>query len=64
MTRAEAIRMLLTIADECEKHGSDNGGGCRECPFGCGVHCLATDGNDIPSTWSINKKIYEWTEKD
>ena len=41
MTRAEAIRMLLTIVEECEKHGDRNGGGCRECPFGCGAHCLA-----------------------
>lgn len=64
MTRAEAIKLMLQVISECEKYGSEYGGGCRECPFGCGKSCLVSDGNDIPSTWLINKKIYEWTKKE
>lgn len=64
MNRAEAIKMTLQIVSECEAHGTENGGGCRECPFGCGCNCLVSAGNDIPSTWLINKKIYEWTDKE
>lgn len=64
MTRAEAIKMTLQIIFECETHSTKNGGTCRKCPFGCGGQCLVSDGNDIPSTWLINKKIYEWTDKE
>ena len=64
MTRAEAIKMTLQIVSECEAHDSESGGGCRKCPFVCGNKCLVSDGNDIPSTWLINKKIYEWTDKE
>lgn len=64
MTKAKALKMMLQMVEECEKHGGDNGGGCRECVFGYGVHCLASDGNDIPSSWLINEKIYEWMKGD
>lgn len=61
MTKAKALKIMLQISEECAKHVPTNGGsGCRDCAFGYGNRCLASGGNDIPSTWLINEKIYEW----
>ena len=61
MTRVKALTMLLKIVEECEKHDVEENGGCRNCPFGSGVTCMATGGQDIPNTWIVKDKIREWT---
>ena len=58
MTKTDALLMMLQMVQECRTHSDD--GGCRHCPFGCGKHCLASDGNDIPSSWLVTEKVYEW----
>ena len=58
MTKTDALLMMLQMVQECRTHSDD--GGCRHCPFGCGKHCLASDGNDTPSSWLVTEKVYEW----
>lgn len=58
MTKLEAIRIMLEIVTECEKHDTD-GGGCKTCPFGHENSCLVSAGNDIPQYWQIKDKLRE-----
>lgn len=59
MTKTDALLMMLQMVQECRKHMDD--GGCRECVFGYGQHCLASNGNSIPNDWLVADKVYEWT---
>ena len=64
MTRQKSVLMMLQIVAECQENSQD-GKGCRYCAFGCGPHCLVSDGNNIPTDWLINDKIHELVkEKD
>ena len=58
MTRQKAVLMMLEIVKECQENSGDEKG-CRTCIFGCGKNCLVSGGNDIPTDWLINDKIYE-----
>lgn len=61
MTRVKALTILLKIVEECEKHDTEETGGCLSCPFGSGGICMASHGTDIPITWIVKDKIREWT---
>ncbi len=56
MTKLEAIRIMLEIVTECDKQ-SGEGGSCKNCPFGRGNSCMASEGNDIPAYWHIKDMI-------
>lgn len=58
MTKLEAIRLMLEIVTECDKHDTE-GGSCNACPFGHEATCLVSSGNDIPHDWSIKDKLRE-----
>ena len=59
MKKAKALKIMLQIVNECEKHGESGCG--RECAFGDGKSsCLVSDGNDIPTTWRINQCVNKW----
>ena len=58
MTKLEAITLLLTITNECDRQDSE-GGCCKTCPFGSGNSCLASEGNDIPHNWNIKDRLRE-----
>lgn len=61
MTRLKALTMLLKIVEECEKHEVEGKRACQSCPFGSGVTCMASGGEDIPNAWIVKDKIREWT---
>ena len=58
MTKLEAIKLMLEIITECDKH-NEEGDSCPNCPFSDGQNCLASSGNDIPHDWRIKDKLRE-----
>lgn len=58
MTKLEAIKLMLEIITECDKH-NEEGDSCYNCPFGYGGTCLVSDGNDVPHDWRIKDKLRE-----
>lgn len=57
MTKLEAIRIMLEIVTECDKHDSE-GNSCKTCPFGSDEgSCMASAGNCIPHDWDIKDKL-------
>lgn len=58
MTKQKAVLMMLQIVAECQENSQD-GKGCRYCAFGSGTRCLVSDGNNIPTDWLINERVYE-----
>lgn len=61
MTKQKALLMMMEIVAECSEH-SNEGNSCTECPFGSGVNCLLSAGNDIPTDWRINETVRRWLE--
>ena len=60
MTKKQALITIIEIIDTC-----NNSDGCQKCAFGCGRHCLISDGNGTPNDWLINKKLENiWKEGD
>ena len=60
MTKLEAIRIMLEIVTECDKHDTEGGNTCTTCPFGNDKgYCLVSAGNDIPHDWQIKDKLRE-----
>lgn len=59
MTKLEAIRIMLKIVTECDKHDSESCS-CASCPFGNSEgYCMVSAGNDIPHNWNIKDKLRE-----
>ena len=58
MTKLEAIKIMLEIVTECDKHNTE-GNYCIECPFAHEHTCLVSAGDDIPHDWSIKDKLRE-----